>query len=248
MENNNQPLLRYLAVGRLAKECGQFIEGSHEVVASFLADPNDTAAKNYKTHVKEIMDKGAKKLTIKKRIRLTSDDEDYNLHVMADTLENDMEKLIVYFVVTSTGFSTPPISHVLEEFRTNFLLVNDVQSIQKAKAKGQVHKQSQTLLKNLATKHKSTKLQDVQLRVDEVKNVMKDNVNQALVLVDSMQMLDDKSSRLQQNSSQFQKGTTQMKKQMRWRNMKIYLICFILIAAVLAYIIAEVVDTDDSKD
>lgn len=56
----------------------------------------------YKSHVKAIMSKGASKLTPGKRIRLTSDNNDYDLHVVAEGLEEQDEKVIVFFGKHST--------------------------------------------------------------------------------------------------------------------------------------------------
>lgn len=48
------------------------------------------------------MSKGASKLTPGKRIRLTSDNNDYDLHVVAEGLEEQDEKVIVFFGKHST--------------------------------------------------------------------------------------------------------------------------------------------------
>ena len=43
------------------------------------------------------MNKGASKLQPGKRIRLTSDDNAYDLHVVSDMLDEDQSKPIVFF-------------------------------------------------------------------------------------------------------------------------------------------------------
>jgi len=242
-----EPLIRFIAVGRLAKENGAFLESKHEVIATFLANPKDPTAQSYQTHVVEIMNKGAKKLTIKKRIRLTSDDEDYDLHVMADTLDGDTEKVVVFFLVTSTGFSAKgtPISKVLEEFRSSFFLVNDSNTIMLAKTKGEVHKQSQTMLKEIAQKYGSSKLDAVSQKVELVKEKMKDNVNQALMMGDNLRQLEDKSEGLERSGAQFQRGATNLKRQMRCRHYKVNAICALLLLSIITYVVISLVPDSD---
>jgi hypothetical protein len=81
--------LFYLGVGRLHKsEAGEFIEGQHSIVACAVHPSVAASEHEYRTHVEQIMDKGATKLKPDKRIRLTADDNNYDLHVLAEPLGN----------------------------------------------------------------------------------------------------------------------------------------------------------------
>jgi hypothetical protein len=80
-------VLFYLGVGRLHKsEAGEFIEGQHSIVACAVHPSVAASEHEYRTHVGQIMDKGATKLKPDKRIRLTADDNNYDLHVLAEPL------------------------------------------------------------------------------------------------------------------------------------------------------------------
>jgi len=81
-------LVKFLAVGRLVKnKDGEFEENQHQIIALLAENKDDPTYKAYRTHVKQIMNKGASKLKPNRRIRLTSDGNDYDLHVMADLLD-----------------------------------------------------------------------------------------------------------------------------------------------------------------
>lgn len=247
-------LVRYLAVGRLTKEGGEFIEGKHHIVAFLLSDNMDPAAKNYKDHAKQIMDKGSHKLKPGKRLRLTSDDDDYDLHVVSEILDDDDDRVVVYFVVTDPSFGQAHnIGRVFDEFRSRFLSTNHPDDISKAKSGGSVNKASQALMMDLATKYGNSKLLEVQGQVEEVRIVMKDNVQQALTNVNEMSEMEAKSDRFHDSARQFQKSSTNLKKMMRCRYYKVNAIIAVLVIAVLMYIVMQFVPSgsasaDDGKN
>jgi hypothetical protein len=242
-------LVKYLAVGRLVKdEEGQFKEGKHHVIAGLLADKGDAAAKSYKTHVKQIMDKGATKLKPGKRIRLTSDDNDYELHVCAELLDEDVDHVLVYFVVTDTGFAKAhSIPKMLDEFKDGFLNRNDASDIRKAKAGGSVSSASQSLLENLLRKYGSSVLTDVQLKVEEVKDTMQDNVKAALKNVETLESMESKAETFQNEAKRFDKKSEKLKIQERNKYYKIMAILFIVFVIIII-IIAVAVDSSTSSD
>lgn len=193
------------------------------------------------------MDKGSHKLKPGKRLRLTSDDDDYDLHVMSDLLEDDEDRVIVYFVVTDPSFGQAHnIGRVFDEFRRRFLSTNHSNDISKAKSGGTVNKASQALMMNLANKYGSSKLLEVQDKVDEVRIVMKDNVKQALNNVESMGDMEAKAERFENQAQQFKTGSTNLKKMMRCRYYKVNVIIAVLVIAVITYIVLQFVPTGDS--
>jgi len=200
-------LVKFLAVGRLVKnKDGTFSENQHQVIAQLAQDKNDSMYKSYKNHVKQIMNKGAQKLKPNKRIRLTSDGNDYDLHVMADLLENNEEEIIVFFAVTDVEFGkTHSVAKLLEDFKSSFYSANDTESIRNAKEKGVVHKNSQMLLEALIKKYGQNKIAEVQARVDEVKNVMRENVEHTLENVQKLEELETKSETIQHSAKLFEK-------------------------------------------
>jgi len=232
-------LVKFLAVGRLVKDKeGNFSEDQHQMIATLAADSDDAAVKSYKKHVKQIMNKGATKLKPGKRIRLTSDGNDYDLHVMADLLENNEEQVIVFFAVTDVNFGqTHSIVKLLDEMKTAFYENNEPASIKLAKTNGPVNKNSQTFLNNLLKKYGANKLAEVQQRVEEVKTVMRDNVDKTLENVEKLEDLEQKSETIENSARQFEKGATGLKSSMRCRYIKMTAIVVLLVCAILAVII-----------
>jgi hypothetical protein len=241
-------LVKYLAVGRLVKdEDGTFTQAKHHVVAGLLADNGDAQAKSYKTHVKQIMMKGANKLKPSKRIRLTSDDNDYELHVLAELLDEDEDHILVYFAVTDTGFAkNHSIPKMLDEFKDGFLNQNDASDIRKAKSGGQVNKNSQTLLQSLINKYGSSKLNDVQVKVEEVKGVMQDNVKRALDNVESLEQMESKADDFQNQAKQFKVQAKALKVQERNKYYKV-MAALALVFIIIIIIIAVAVDSSTSS-
>jgi len=217
------------------KENGEFAEGKHHIIAS--AASTDGQEKDYKNHVEQIMNKGASKLKPEKRIRLTSDDNKYDLHVMADTLG---DSLLVYFAVTSPEFGkAQSVVKLLDDFKAGFLSANHMSDIEKAKEKGGVHKASQELFSRLFATFGTDKLKQVQEKVEVVKGVMVDNVNQALANTQALEELEDKSEQFESQAKQFEKSATKTKSMMRCREYKITaLIVFIIVIIIIIIVVS----------
>jgi len=238
-------ILFYLAVGRLVKENGEYAEGKHQVIASAAAPSSESQEKDYKNHVKQIMDKGAAKLKPEKRIRLTADDNNYDLHVMADTLG---DSLLIYFAVTSTQFGkAQSVPKLLDDFKAGFMSANNYSDIEKAKEKG-LNKSSQDVFNNLFATFGTDKLKNVQDKVDVVKGVMKDNVTKALTNVEALDELDGKAEQFESQAKQFEKSATKTKNMMRWRNIKLtLLIAFIIIIIIIIIVVSTLPKSSSSS-
>jgi len=229
-------ILYYLAVGRLVKEGGDYAEGKHQIIASAPAPSHEASEKDYKTHVQQIMNKGAMKLKPEKRIRLT-DDNNYDLHVMADTLG---DSLLVYFAVTSTGFGkAQSVVKLLDDFKAGFLQTNQLSEIEKAKEKGSVNKASQELFTRLFNTYGTDQLKVVQDKVDAVKEVMKDNVSKALDNVDALDELEGKSEQFESQAKQFEKSANKTKNMMRCREIKITALIATIVIIIIIIIVVS---------
>jgi len=236
-------LVKFLAVGRLVKNSeGEFEENQHQIIALLAENKDDpTSNKAYRTHVKQIMNKGASKLKPNRRIRLTSDGNDYDLHVMADLLENKDDQVIVFFAVTDVEFGkTHSVAKLLEEFKSEFYKVNDAPLVKTAKQNGPVNKNCQTFLTALIKKYGANKLADVQQKVEEVKIVMKDNVNRTLENVEKLEDLESKSETIENSAKQFEKGARGMSLSMRCRYYKMTALVALLIIAIVLVIFVPI--------
>jgi len=239
-------LLYYLAVGRLSRNSsGEFEEGAHCIVASAAADnTHSTDNTSYKQFVEQIMDKGATKIKPDKRIRLNADDGTYELHVLANVLPEDT--MIVFFAVAKTGFGKGQnFGTMFDEFKKSFISQHNEKDIARAKEKGGVHKSSQKLLTHLITTYGKDKLSEVSQKVDKVKNVMQDNVAQALSNVDNLNDLEHKADKFEGEAQQFKKQAHSVKKMMCWENWKLNLMIGGIIAIVIIIIIVATTSGDD---
>ena len=172
-------LLRFLAVGRLvALPDGRWAEGKHQLLCSY-APKDDREVKAYKSHIKAIMNKGANKLQPGKRIRLTSDNNDYDLQVLADHAEDDPSNTLIFFAVTDPSFAKHhTVSALLRDFKKDFYEAVQARDLQAAgtTTTGGLQRQCTPLLQRLYATYNVSKLREVQAKVEKVKSVMKDNV------------------------------------------------------------------------
>jgi len=121
--------------------------------------------------------------------------------------------------------------------KTEFYENNEPAGIKLAKTNGPVNKNSQTFLNSLLKKYGANKLAEVQQRVEEVKNVMRDNVDKTLENVEKLEDLEQKSETIENSARQFEKGATGLKSSMRCRYIKMTIIVGLLVCAILAVII-----------
>jgi len=233
-------LVKFLAVGRLVRgKDGQFSDSLHQIIASRAADRNDPQAKSYKQHVQEIMNRGAPKLKAGRRIRLTSDGNDYDLHVMGDLLDNKDEHMIVFFAVTTTDFG-PTVGRLLEDLKTSFYGNHSVDSIRTATEKGSVHKSSAELLNQLIAKYGTNRIAEVQAAVDKVKDTMQENVAKTLDNVERLEDLEAKAETVENQAKQFEKKAGAVESLMRCKNYKTTAIVVGIILLILLIILVPI--------
>ena len=89
-------------------------------------------------------------------------------------------------------------------------------------------------------------------QVEEVKGIMHDSINEMLATRDNLEVLEDKTEGLRAEAATFQRSATSLKRHMWWRNMKLKLVCAMIIIIVLCYIFVPQMlssmpaDTDES--
>jgi len=79
-------------------------------------------------------------------------------------------------------------------------------------------------------------LDSIQLQVEEVRTIMKNNLDKVLERDDKIIDLVDKSDQLKNNSNRFEKTAIKLRKNMRCKNIK-YMIIFISIVLILILIL-----------
>ena len=85
------------------------------------------------------------------------------------------------------------------------------------------------------------KLANVQSKVDGVRTVMQSNIQSALKNTDKLEDIDEKAVVLAESANKFKNSSAGLKRNMRWRYIRMVSIMVLLAAAVLAVIIVPIV-------
>ena len=106
---------------------------------------------------------------------------------------------------------------------------------------GGLQSKASTLLKALCDEFNDLqsvdKLANVQAKVDGVRTVMQSNIQSALKNTDKIEDIDEKAVTLADSANKFKSASTGLKRNMRWRYIRMVGIMVLLVAAVLAVII-----------
>lgn len=164
--------------------------GKHQVLA-YASASKDERTKRYKQHVKELMSKGASRLTGGKRVRLTSDEgeeEKYELNVLTEYIDGDPNLALVFFAITAVDFGKhQSISGLFKDFKEGVYTEFPSETLANAQSSGPVHSTMKRFFESLFAKYNKSQLINVARKVDQVKDVMKENVNKALNNVEHLE-------------------------------------------------------------
>ncbi|KAF7217434.1 vesicle-associated membrane protein 8 [Nothobranchius furzeri] len=83
----------------------------------------------------------------------------------------------------------------------------------------------------------SAKMDQVQSQVNEVKVILKDNINKVLERGDRLDDLINKTDDLQASADSFQKTSTRVARKYWWKNIKMMIIIGVIVAIILILII-----------
>lgn len=226
-------LTKQLAVGRLVKnKQGEFASGKHQLIATMLADPRDEFKDVYKNKLIKVMNR-AKDIG-DKRLRLTSTDKEFEVQVQAYNIDSNTR--IVFFAITDpTVGESFDVGDILKNFQEDFLDLHDEDAIRKARSGGKVHKQSKEILKALLTKYGESKLSRVQKQVQGVKNVMEENMEQALANVTTIEQMDTDAAEMEKHAGQFKKKARVVKRneQKRWYMTNVFFVIVVIIVIII---------------
>lgn len=228
------------------------ILGKHQVLA-YASASKDERTKVYKQHVKELMSKGASRLTGGKRVRLVSDDEEeaekYELNVLTEYIDGDPNLAIVFFAVTAVDFGKhQSISGLFKDFKAGVYAEFESDSLASAQSSGPVHSTMKRFFDQLFTKYNKSQLVQVSRKVDAVKEVMKSNVNRALGNVEQLEEMEVKAESMENQAKLFEKRSGSVLWMMRCRYIKITLLLGLLVVALLAYLIYYIYNKTKSSD
>ncbi|XP_064459647.1 vesicle-associated membrane protein 3-like isoform X2 [Ornithodoros turicata] len=93
----------------------------------------------------------------------------------------------------------------------------------------------------------SKRIQQTQAQVDEVKELMRVNVEKVLERDQKLSDLDDRADALQQGASQFEQQAGKLKRKFWWKNCKMWAILIGVIVVIIIIIVVYSVTTTTKK-
>lgn len=224
--------------------------GKHQVLA-YASASKDEKTKIYKDHVKDVMKKGASKLAGGKRVRLISDETNekdgdggggeegkYELHILTEYINDDPNLALVFFAITAPDFGKHQnISGMFKDFKNGVYEQFDKDTLSNAQSNSGVHNALKPYLDQMFHKYNKSALANATRKVEQVKDIMKDNVNRALNNVEVLEEMEVKAESMENQAKIFEKRSSNVLWLMRCRYIKVTIVIGLLIAALLAYLI-----------
>ncbi len=174
----------------------------------------------------------AHKLTIGKRIRLTCD-ADYEVQVRAENVEGQTFLLVA---VTDVSFGVHhSIAEVFDTWRA--LVLRAFPASDAAAPKGALAGRAHDILEQIKAKYNTSSLQETNRKVEEVKGVMRDNVDLAIANAPKLDEIDERSADIEASSRVYH----QKSKKLKWAMCREYWKAIVLIALILIIIIVIIV-------
>lgn len=167
-------------------------------------------------------------------------------NVLTNFIYNNYEYNIVskenkfYCLVTKQEYPRRLVYNLLQELETFYNSIIS-ESEFKSKSKTKSHNQIMHVCASLMNKYNDPgaidKLTGLQNKVDNVKTIMHTNINNALINIDKLESIENKSKELEINSIIFKKNTKELKNKMWWKNIKMKLIIGTTITIIIGIII-----------
>jgi hypothetical protein len=158
----------------------------------------------------------------------------YVYNMIADTQK------IIYCVITKIDYPKRLVSDCVKELKIQFNSKYSTNPKQDFKEL-QINSQFMTICKKIYDKYNNPesidKLVQITNKVNNVKEVMHENISQSMDNIVKLETIELKSEELQQQAGIFKLSTRELKNKMWWKNFKIKLIIFSVIAIILGIIV-----------
>lgn len=168
----------------------------------------------------------------------------YGYNLMADT------KNMIYCVITKMDYPKRLVFDCMKELEIVFNSKYSTTPKQDFKEL-QINSQFMTICKKIYDKYSNPESIDnlVQItnKVNSVKQVMHENISQSMENIIKLETIQLKSEELQQQAGIFNISARELKNKMWWKNCKIKLIIFSIVAIILGVIISIIVVETKSK-
>jgi len=159
--------------------------------------------------------------------------EKYNFHII-------IEDGVIYLCMASQDFQRRICFAFLEDIKNQFLS-RFVGSWAKANAYALDEEFKPVLKKQMEYYSNGTntdRILKVRKEIDEVKSIMVENIEKVLERGDKIELLVEKTDTLSHESFTFHSKSKDLKRHMWWKNFKITLILFLVVLAIIYFIIA----------
>ena len=216
--------MRYIAVARLADRVS---------IASYAAvDNREMPAKL----LAEKQEKVLRSNRIGEHTRLTITDRDVG------SIHYDSDPVCLYLVICDREYQQRMAFKLLGELRRDFdaQFAGDISSA----SHGGLSKAAEGTLKRIVQRYNEAenvdKVAAVRMQVDDVKGVMQGNIQNVLRNQENIETLLDESDAMKNEASGFQRSANRAREKMWWKNIKLQIVIFILIAVLVVLIIGAI--------
>ncbi|MBN3312481.1 VAMP7 protein, partial [Atractosteus spatula] len=147
---------------------------------------------------------------------------------------------ITYICVTELHFDALKAFRFLDEICTAFVnspLIKKVAFAQPFEFSTDLHQVLGQYMADYGTQPGMSKLEEVQVQVNDVKGILKDNINKVLERGERLDDLIEKTDDLQATADSFQKTSTRVARKMWWKNTKMMIIIAVVVIVIIILII-----------
>mmetsp|Transcript_3566 Transcript_3566/g.10249 ORF Transcript_3566/g.10249 Transcript_3566/m.10249 type:complete len:249 (-) Transcript_3566:76-822(-) len=180
----------------------------------------------------------ANNLTLRPRERVTVDGGATAIHCMADDRDR------VYIMITDADYPQRVSYLGLEELQSKFLDRTDGVDVDSVEEDG-LNRRVKGTFKEVLQKYEQVEdfdqLAELHSKVDMVRMSMVENVQTALANADRVENLEASSERLNQDAKLFQDQSSELRRRMRCKNIKMYIVISLVVLTILLAVIVPVV-------
>eukprot|EP00357_Protocruzia_adherens_P018898 CAMPEP_0115021314 /NCGR_PEP_ID=MMETSP0216-20121206/30810_1 /TAXON_ID=223996 /ORGANISM="Protocruzia adherens, Strain Boccale" /LENGTH=223 /DNA_ID=CAMNT_0002393641 /DNA_START=154 /DNA_END=825 /DNA_ORIENTATION=+ len=217
--------VKYCAIGRI-RDGVLLVTYAHE-----SRGPTDS----YKYEVSEILGKLSEHpIGIGERQRISTQTGIWNY--LCD------DNMVTYFVLTSSVYAERNAFAMIEELQSNVSHYDNLLDLPENGLKRDKDAIFRELCRKFEDVTEFDQLAAAQKRVDSVHNVMSDNVKKIMKNHEDVSNLQGKTEDMRGMAKSFNKKAHDVKRIMWWRKCKINFILFLIVAAVLLYILVPIIN------
>ena len=170
------------------------------------------------------------------RIRLKSE-HGYEVHVQAEQVADNT---LIFIAIVSNDFPTHHMPATFcDEFKNTFFA--NVRREDVGGSKGSISGKASSVLDSIHAKYNTSSIRAVNAKVDQVKDVMRANLDMALSNVEKLDEIDQKAADIDASARTFAAKSSKLRCRMCAENAKSIILIVLIILAVIAIIVGIIV-------